>query len=83
MTPRWFKPKHWRDWNADLIPVFVGYAHHWDLYVNPNATYGVRRRSPDTKAHATCWLKDGYIKATKPPPELIAKINAMRMMLNG
>lgn len=81
MTPRWRRPKYWRDWDESLIPVFVGNTHHWDLYVNPNATYGVRRGSANTKALASCWLKDGYIQATKPAPELIAKINAMRMML--
>jgi hypothetical protein len=83
MTPRWLKPKHWRNWDDNLIPVFVGYAHHWDLYINPNAVYGVSRNSAMTKAKASCWLRDGYIRVTKPGPELIAKVNAMRMMLNG
>lgn len=81
MTPRWRTPTHWRYWDANLIPVYAGAAHHWDLYVNPSATFGVHRGSANTKAKAKCWLKDGYIQYTNPTPELIAKINAMRMML--
>lgn len=78
ITPRWTKPRCWKHW--EVKPVYAGTAHHWDLYVAPTRVYGVTKGT-QKKSFYEGWENDGFIRATKPDPELIAKINAMRMML--
>ena len=77
MTKRWQIPSCWKKW--ETLPVFAGSAHHWDLYVAPDRVYGVRKYR--RKSCYEGWENDGFVRAARPDPELIAKINAMRMML--